>query len=394
MNNETLRELTNIVLRPFFMTMKNTSALRTGIAIGIFTLAGFQVFETSACAAEPIRHAALFKESYTKESKENFTPVKPQNFVSIDAYAQTVPQHIGMQSLTKLVAYLTKPATNDFEKARVIARWITSNIAYDFEAALHEKNRPSDSPDSILLTRRALDGGFAALFVKMMLAAGVEAFPVTGVQKGVTFSPGDASTLKRHTWNAFRTGGKWYLVDLPVYKEVETDDSYKLTYADSFFCISPEQMKYTNLPDDKRWQLLDEPITKEQFLSSVQCFGAFYGYAVTALSHRDYAITTKDRTLTVTFDAPSGLQLGARVYAEQNAKEQKAAVKTTREGRKYTVSVRFPADGTYKLELTATEFIKERGSSAVVGCSVKTVAEYSVNVGEKTPKSMATFGQQ
>jgi hypothetical protein len=83
------------------------------------------------------------------------------------------------------------------------------------------------------------------------------------------------------------------------------------------------------------------------------------------------------------------LHLGARVYAEKDAREQYSAIKTTREGRKLTVHVKFPADGAYKLEITAKEFIRERGTNEVVGCSVKTVAEYSVNVGDKQARSMA-----
>ncbi|MCU0424453.1 MAG: hypothetical protein MUF71_02380 [Candidatus Kapabacteria bacterium] len=312
------------------------------------------------------------------------------NFAAIDIYAQRVPQHIALQSLPKLVAYLTKPATNDIEKARAIARWITSNVSYDFESAAADRQRISDNADSVFANRKGLASGFAALFVRMMHTAGVEAFVINGVKKGFNFQPGDASTLKRHTWNAFRTGGKSYLVDLPVYKEVETDGSYKLAYADAFFCIAPEQMIYTSFPDDKRWQFLAEPLTKEQFINSVQCFGALHGYMLTPVSHREYAISTKQRALTLTFEAPPNLQLGARTYAEKDAKDQRSMVKTSREGRKFTVHVKFPTDGAYKLEITATEFIRERGSSDIVGCSVKTVAEYSVSVGEKPARSMAT----
>ncbi len=317
------------------------------------------------------------------------TRTATNNYTAIDKHAQGVPQHIALQSLPKLVAYLTKPAANDIEKARAIARWITSNVNYDFDAAAGtNKHLPSDNPDSVLVTRRALASGFANLFVKMMHTASVEAFAISGVQKGVNFTPGNASSLKRHTWNAFRTDGKWYLVDLPVYKEVETDGSYKLMYADAFFCIRPEQMIYTNFPDDKYWQLLGEPISREQFTNGVQCFGAFYGYQVTALTHQLYRINSKERVLHLSFEAAHGVNLGARVYAERDAKEQHAQVKCTREGRKHYVSIRFPADGDYTLEITATEYIKDRSTTELLGCSVKTLAEYTVLVGEKS-KNMA-----
>jgi transglutaminase/protease-like cytokinesis protein 3 len=316
--------------------------------------------------------------------------VRANSFAAIDSHAERIPQHIALQPMQKFVAYLTKPATNDIEKARAVARWITSNIVYDFEAVSAGKHTVSDNPDSILVSRHAVDMGFANLFVKMMHSAGVEAFAISGVKKGVNFTPGSSSSLKRHAWNAFRTGGKWYLVDLPVYKEVETNDSYKLIYADAFFCIQPEQMIYTNFPDDRRWQLLNEPMTKEQFLTSVQCFGAFYGYNVRALTHPSYTIASKERSVTLSFDAPHSMNLGARVYAEKDAKEQRTIVKCTREGKKHIVIIKFLADGDYKLEITATEYIKDRAKNEVVGCSVKTVAEYNVLVGEKAGRSLAS----
>ena len=337
---------------------------------------------------------ALFCAALSATAREEKTPPNSDkttyNFTAIDLYAQRVPQHIANQSLAKLTAYLVKPAANDVEKARAIARWITSNIAFDFEAHSNERARPADNPDSVFLTRRALEGGFAALFVRMMHLAGVEAAMITGVKKGFNFTPGDASTLKRHVWNAFRTEGKWRLVDLPVYKEVETESSYKLAYADSFFCIPPEQMIYTHFPDDKRWQILDQTVGKEEFLSGVQCFGALHGYLITAVSHREYEITSKNRVLTLSFDAPASVKLGVRGYADKNAKEQGVHVKTTRNGRLFVAQVKFPADGAYKLEITATESIRERGSNEIVGYSIKTLAEYAVSIGNKQPRSMAS----
>lgn len=376
-------------LASFIFTVFFIGALRLPVLIGAPADADDNFYNNSSTKELTAKEFAAKELLTTKETIHK----EAINFAAIDNYAQRVPQHIATQSIPKLVAYLTKPATNDIEKARAIARWITSNIAYDFEASASEKYRPSDNPDSVFYHRRALESGFAALFVRMMNVASVETFAVNGLKKGFNFVPGDASTLKRHTWNAFRTGGKWHLVDLPVYKEVETDGSYKLAYADAFFCIQPEQMVFTNFPDDKRWQLLNEPISKEQFITSVQCFGAFHGLLITPVSHRDYEIFSKPRTLTLNFDAPASLQLGARVYAEKGAKEQHAAIRTTRTGRTFTVHVKFPAEGAYKLEITATELIRERGTSEVVGCSIKTVAEYNVNIGDKQPRSMANISK-
>ncbi len=335
--------------------------------------------------------APLFSANATDASTE-------RDFSAIDKYAVATPKS-AEKSPEKLAAYLMRAATTDVEKARAIARWITSNVRYDITAASGASEKPSNNADSVFATRRALDGGFANLFVRMMRSIGIETVNIYGVQKSFGYMPVDTTALKRRVWNAFRSKEGWRLVDLPIYTEDENSDgSYKTKYADAFFCIPPEQLIYTHLPDETKWQMLTTPFTREQFLQSVQYFGAYYGCRVTMLTHRDYAVTTQNRTLTMEFDVADSAHLGARVYG--CGKELRSAAKWTRDGRKQTLTVKFPIAGAYKLELTSSEDIVRANvksndskinaaATSLVGYAVKTIAEYGVTVEGKSGKSMA-----
>jgi hypothetical protein len=320
----------------------------------------------------------------TTKLGEYTSAVGDARFSTIDRYVADVPKSVET-SPEKLAAYLMRVAGTDVEKARAIARWINANVSYDFEGeSLAQELQPSSNADAVFAKRRALSLGYANLFTRMMRSIGIETVTIQGWKKGFGYTPGDSTTLKRHAWNAFKTrSGAWMLLDVSVRREVENGDGvYKTSYADGFFCIQPEHLIYSHFPDDAKWQLLDKPLSKAEFQRAAQYFGAFYGFPVTLHSHKEYEVTIKTRSLVMEFDAEETLTLGARVYGD--GKEVRQAVKWSNEGRKRTMTVKFPAPGTYKLELTVAEMIakshKHSENAQFVGCAVKTVAEYEVVV--------------
>lgn len=314
-------------------------------------------------------------------------------YSTIDRYALDAPKS-AEKSPEKLAAYLMRACVNDIEKARAVARWISANVSYDYDALNGSVPRPSDHPDSVFATRRALGAGFANLYAKMLRSLGIETAIITGVKKGFGYVAGDTTTLHRHTWNAFRvhTGAsgvvnssdrskaQWYLVDVPVYKEVESSDGhYRTTYADGFFCIAPEQLALTHFPDNPRWQLMAAPASREQFIKGVQYFGALYGHLVMPISHKEYEVSAKQRTVSMEFSAQAGMPLGARIYGE--GREIRNAAKWSHDGQKHTLVLKFPSSGVFKVEITVAEpIMKSTNAAQQVGCAVKTIAEYNVVV--------------
>jgi hypothetical protein len=366
-----------------------TSFLRQAISF-VFLLAAWMLLWTLSLRATTIANTPHTADECGMETDKPYT--------AIDRYALDAPKS-AEKSPEKLAAYLMRACVNDVEKARAVARWISANISYDYNALSGSAPRPSDHPDSVFASRRALGAGFANLYVKMLRSLGIEAVTITGVKKGFGYVVGDTTTLQRHVWNAFRVNtassnaicnatttnshaskSQWYLVDVPVYKEVENSDGhYRTTYADAFFCIAPEQLALTHFPDNTRWQLTSTPVTREQFVKGVQYFGALYGHPVTPLSHKEYDVNAKQRTLVMEFSAQAAMPLGARIYGD--GKELRNAVKWAHGGSTHTLTLKFPTSGVYKVEITVAEpIMKNTDAAKQVGCAVKTIAEYNVIV--------------
>jgi transglutaminase/protease-like cytokinesis protein 3 len=64
-----------------------------------------------------------------------------------------------------------------------------------------------------------------------------------------------------HDWNVVKVSGKWELIDVTW-----ASTSKERFYIDYFYFLTPAQEFITNhFPEDKKWQLLEKPILKEEF---------------------------------------------------------------------------------------------------------------------------------
>ena len=99
---------------------------------------------------------------------------------------------------------------------------------------------------------------------------------ISGWAKGAEYRPGDAITAgpANHSWNAVYVDGSWHLVDCHWASRYlrssdgesssSTGDSdgnknYGFDYDDFYFMTVPDEMIYSHLPVDEKWQLLESP---------------------------------------------------------------------------------------------------------------------------------------
>jgi transglutaminase/protease-like cytokinesis protein 3 len=178
-------------------------------------------------------------------------------FVTIDKYARSVPSSNAV-TVEALASYLDKCATNDVEKVRAIYIWITEHISYDFDGYwLHFYG--NYSPENVLKSRKSVCGGYATLF--KALADRMDLTCV--VIGGVAF----VNPPEGHAWNAVSIDGKWYLLDSTWGSEEGLD--YKES---EFFLSDPKDFIFDHYPNDSRWQLLEKPLTYDQFLHQMKLF--------------------------------------------------------------------------------------------------------------------------
>lgn len=172
----------------------------------------------------------------------------------------------GDAALSGLATQLTRGAPTDQEKARALYEWVATNIRYDAESFLAGRARARSASD-VLRERVAGCDGYARLFEALAKDAGLEAVTVLGWAKGAGAKPGAFSAQPNHAWNAVKIDGQWRLLDATWGAGGFEGRTWVQRFNPHFFLTSPAEMVLSHFPVDAAWQLLDEPMPLEAWLS-------------------------------------------------------------------------------------------------------------------------------
>ena len=223
-------------------------------------------------------------EPKNKAHREHLTELEAlANESKLDSHALKAPAEVE-KSLDDLAAYLVKPAKSDRVKARLIYRWITDRVAYDADSFLN-KTRGDNTPEGVLTSRKCVCEGYSRLFDALAKRAGLEEVRVTGVAKGAG-TPDDQGPVG-HAWNAVKLDGQWRLVDSTWGAGSLNGAKFRKGYDDYYLFVAPERLIFTHFPEDSKWQLLDPPVSRDEFdawpHADRNFFKAFVGVTPTLL---------------------------------------------------------------------------------------------------------------
>jgi hypothetical protein len=277
----------------------------------------------------------------------------PGRYDAIDRHALSVPAW-AERTQAGLAAYLVRPARTDEEKARAIFRWIAENIAYDTQSLAAGGVRAAD-PEDAFRTRTAMCSGYAELFGNLAREAGLEAEIVNGFAKGVDYRIGKHFRgAANHAWNAVRLNGSWKLIDATWGAgHMNESGRYVRELDEHYFLTPPDQMIFTHLPEEERWQLLDVPVPMETFEKQVYLKSAFFKYGMGLKSHR-LGFIEAAKEISVVFSTPREVRLSAQLIRGQRIWDESLTfVQHGAQGQ--TVMAVFPAPGTYTLRIFAKD---------------------------------------
>jgi hypothetical protein len=268
-------------------------------------------------------------------------------FAVIDAHALAAPPSVAT-SVSSLSAYVTAPAGNEREKARAIFRWITSNIAYGASS-----EADSCDPNVVLTRRRGVCYGYALLFKALADAAGLKAELIIGHSSKFKLSAAEErDDQPNHAWNAVEIAGRWQLVDC-CWGAGYLDEQrhFVRRFTPHYFLTAPDAFVCDHFPQDPRWQLLDRPISKDEYLRRVQVRPPFFECGLRLVSHHS-AVIEADGSLAVTIDAPAQTALTASLYRD-GRRLGDGYTFTQRDSAGYVIHALFPAEGAYVLRVFA-----------------------------------------
>lgn len=210
-----------------------------------------------------------------------------KKFRAIDLKAKSVKSYRNPEDLSHK---LTSGYNSEIEKVHAIFYWITENIRYDTEEfhkdsansyytllklLLVNTNQEFNKElynkmiiDTVLAKKSAICDGYARLFRTLCHYSNIKSEIITGMGKN---SIQDINNFNSdHAWNSVFIKDKWYLLDAcwaSGYCDSGTV-TFTKNYEDFYLLSNPKHFSYSHFPDSKKYFFYENPISKQQFIST------------------------------------------------------------------------------------------------------------------------------
>lgn len=198
----------------------------------------------------------------------------------IDPAVLNVPEEIEKEVLStpktglrQLALYLKEGAENDYQIVKRIHDWIDNTIAYGFYSGTSIWEFVAEGQTTNCT-------GYTYLFKQLAAYAGIESYAVIGYSRTYRFATGRQGD---HAWNVVVIDGKSYIVDTTSDKRMRSRDGVigkKQPYTDNALFIKPEIKIMFNLLYNERFQLLDKPVSFEEYMKPQHRRLGFYKYGL------------------------------------------------------------------------------------------------------------------
>ncbi|MEW6430236.1 MAG: transglutaminase domain-containing protein [Myxococcota bacterium] len=168
----------------------------------------------------------------------------------------TADQEQSIESVARTIAART---SDPFDRVKALHDWVVTRLTYDQASTQPGQRKPQDA-QSVFLARTGVCEGYARLLVALGKVTGDRIVYVTGEVR----EPNGELAPVGHAWNAVELKGAWYLVDATWDDPVVDGESD--TYRTDYLFIPPSLAAMDHLPDDTRFQLLEKPLSRVDFL--------------------------------------------------------------------------------------------------------------------------------
>lgn len=137
-------------------------------------------------------------------------------------YLSDADQEVQMdQAVADLLSSLDLSSKTDYQKIKAIYDYICSNITYDYDNLYDDSYTLKHSSYAALINKKAVCQGYASLFYRLALEAGIDARVISGDSGGP------------HAWNIVKIEGSYYNLD-STWDAGNTEYEYFLKNAKDF----------------------------------------------------------------------------------------------------------------------------------------------------------------
>lgn len=238
---------------------------------------------------------------------ENVSGNKQDNkkkYEKIDAHARKAPPSL-KNSIEDLVNYMSSFSKEPRILARGLFVWISENIRYDVDGFFGRAPKASCDALSVMQGGTSVCAGYANVMETLCRQANIPVKNISGYAKGVSYSAAKPFSLEHktnHAWNAIQLDGKWHLLDCTWGAgHLDSSNAFRKEFNEFYFLTDPAHFVHShfpymdrNLTESMKWQLLENPISLEEFNNNVEYKPAAFELGLEAASHPHGFIQMQD----------------------------------------------------------------------------------------------------
>lgn len=191
------------------------------------------------------------------------------HFTVLEDLGIRIRNDFGPDSLRIRAAFVWVTANIAFEERADDSRVYRHRITYKSEGEKKEAIRDfvGSKIDQAFRQRKGVCIDYSLMLHALFEQFGLPSKVITGVAKTEIMETVQDPTFRNHSWNAVQVGGEWKLMD-PTWATGYVDsDTGKFTreFKDHYFFTEPEDFILHHLPANPEWQLLDQPVSSQEF---------------------------------------------------------------------------------------------------------------------------------
>lgn len=186
---------------------------------------------------------------------------KPKELEAIDEIMLQIPDS-STNTTTSIANYINQNFNSQSDKSRAVFIWVASNIQYDIANmfAIDFYQKKDQIISKTLRTRKGVCMHYAEVFTEIANKVGLKAYYVTGYTKQNEFVE-----YISHAWCVAFVDTSWCLFDPTWGSGVIFNKKFIRKINNDFYRSKPEKLIKTHMPFDPMWQLLNYPVSSEDF---------------------------------------------------------------------------------------------------------------------------------
>jgi hypothetical protein len=185
-------------------------------------------------------------------------------YTSIYVKINSIPDSL-MYSSQNLAKYISDNFSTNEEKLRAIYYWMLAHLMYDVDNmfAINIQADKAQIVNKVLATQKGICLDYAYLFEDLATRCGVPCVTIFGFTKQKGFVDYIA-----HAWVIAKPDSTWLLYDPTWACGYIADKKFIRNINDFYFETKPTNFIKDHMPYDPLWQLLNYPITQDEFFSA------------------------------------------------------------------------------------------------------------------------------